>query len=298
MKKTSLFFFLLFFISEQFIFAQSEKIKWYAFEDVATQINETPKSVFIDVYTDWCGWCKTLDKTTFANPVIIKLMNEYFYAVKLDAERKDTVVFNGYSFVNPNPKGFRSAHQLASSLLQGKMGYPSMVFLNDSMQLITTVQSYLSAPDLEPVLVYIGQKKYLTMPYDTFKLTYTILSSNNTVESKPKPFILNKVEFDAGKTNIKENGYNQLDSLLKILINNESLKIEIAGYTDNTGDEKKNKLLSEERAKAVFDYFTEKGINSDRMSYIGYGSLKPIADNKTKAGQIANRRIEIRYIKN
>jgi len=111
------------------------------------------------------------------------------------------------------------------------------------MQLITTVQSYLSAPDLEPVLVYIGQKKYLTMPYDTFKLTYTILSSNNTVESKPKPFILNKVEFDAGKTNIKENGYNQLDSLLKILINNESLKIEIAGYTDNTGDEKKNKLL-------------------------------------------------------
>jgi thioredoxin-related protein len=136
------------------------RIHWYSFEDAAKLNAQNHKKVFIDIFTDWCGWCKELDRSTFTNPAIVKLMSENFIAVKLNAERKDTVIFNGYTFINPNPNGVRSPHQLASSMLKGKMMYPSMVFMDDSMHIITTVQSYLKAVDLEPILAFISQNKY------------------------------------------------------------------------------------------------------------------------------------------
>ena len=76
------------------------------------------------------------------------------------------------------------------------------------------------------------------------------------------------------------------------------MKIEVGGYTDNTGNAAMNKILSEKRAKAVYDYFVSKGIENSRMSYAGYGSLNPIAENYTVAGQKLNRRIEIKIINN
>ena len=70
------------------------------------------------------------------------------------------------------------------------------------------------------------------------------------------------------------------------------MKIEIRGYTDNTGDELKNKMLSEGRAKAVVDYLVSKQIDRDRLSYKGLGSKQPIASNKTEEGKQKNRRVE------
>ncbi len=93
-----------------------------------------PKKIFIDVYTDWCGWCKKMDATTFMNPEIAKYMNDNFYCVKMNAEMKDTLVVDGVTFLNPNPAASRSSHQLAIELLRGKMSYPSYVFLNDKSQ--------------------------------------------------------------------------------------------------------------------------------------------------------------------
>lgn len=272
-----------------------EKIKWHSFEEAVALNKKNPKKVFIDLYTDWCGWCKQLDKTTFSNSVIVKLMNDNFYAVKLNAERKDTVVFNGYTYVNPNPTGFRSPHQLASSLLNGRMAYPSMVFMNDSMQIITTVQSYMKPPDFEPILAYFAQDKYLKMTYDTFRLSYKI-KSTNIAEVAIKPVILNKVKFDAGQSTIKKSAYPQLDSMLVLMKNNVNMRIEINGFTDNTGNAITNKTLSEKRAKAVYDYFVAKGIDASRMSYAGYGSLNPITDNTTAEGRKLNRRIEIKIL--
>ena len=293
--KYLLLLFCLMFIGKQLI-AQNNKIKWYSFEEAVKLNAEKPKKVFMDIYTEWCGWCKVLDKTTFTDTTIIRLMNENFYAVKFDAERKDTIVFHGYTFVNPNPKGYRSTHQLASSILQGKLGYPSMVFMNDSMQILTTVQSYLKPPELEPILAYFGHDKYLKMSFDTFKLTYKIISTNTTSDQNTKPFVLNKVVFDAGKSEVSASAFTQLDSMAIALKGNTKMKIEINGYTDNTGNAAMNKTLSEKRAKAVYDYFVSKGVENTRMSYAGYGSLNPIAETSTAAGQKLNRRIEIKII--
>jgi outer membrane protein OmpA-like peptidoglycan-associated protein len=272
-----------------------EKINWHSFEEAVALNKKNPKKIFIDIYTDWCGWCKQLDKTTFSDTTIIHLMNKCFIAVKFNAERKDTIIFNNYTFVNPNPTGFRSPHQLASSLLKGSMSYPSMVFLDEKMQMITSVQGYMKPNDLEPILTYFAQDKYLKMSYDTFLLSYK-LGSTKAAKVATQSVIMNTVKFDAGRSTIKESAYPQLDSMVLVMKNDVNMKIEINGFTDNSGNATTNKTLSEKRANAVYNYFIAKGIKVGRMTYAGYGSLNPIAANTTDEGQKRNRRIEIKVV--
>ena len=76
----------------------ADEIKWYTWEE-AYELNQTaPKKVFIDLYTDWCGWCKKMDKETFTDPAVVKFINENFYAVKFDAEQEKDIVFNEKTF--------------------------------------------------------------------------------------------------------------------------------------------------------------------------------------------------------
>jgi outer membrane protein OmpA-like peptidoglycan-associated protein len=269
----------------------ADKIHWYSFEDGARLNAQTHKKVFIDIFTDWCGWCKELDRSTFTNPSIVKLMNDNFIAVKLNAERKDTIYFNGYMFVNPNPNGNRSPNQLASSMLKGKMMYPSMVFMDDSMRIITTVQSFLKPLELEPILAFISENQYNKVNFDTFKMGYKPI----TIET-PHNFILNKVSYKQGGYTLENSSFTQLDSMLNVLKQDPVMKIEIDGYTDNVGDAAANKTLSENRAKAVYDYMLGKGADVSRMTYAGFGPLNPVADNATSAGQNLNRRVEIKIL--
>jgi len=71
-----------------------EKIEWMSLEQAIKKSGKQPKKIFMDMYTDWCGWCKKMDQTTFSDPVIAAYMNKHYYAVKFDAEGQDSVVFN------------------------------------------------------------------------------------------------------------------------------------------------------------------------------------------------------------
>ena len=73
----------------------NEKVKWYTFEEAVDLSKNNPKKLFIDVYTDWCGWCKRMDQNTFTHPVIAKYLNENFYAVKFNAESTKPIDFTG-----------------------------------------------------------------------------------------------------------------------------------------------------------------------------------------------------------
>jgi thioredoxin-related protein len=153
--------------------APAAKIKWYDFEEAVAASKKNPKKMFLDMYTDWCGWCKKMDQSTFINPVIVEYMNKHFYAVKFNAERKDTVNYNGKAYVNPNPTGKRSSHQLAQALLNGRMSYPSFVFLNEKQEMITIVPGYRKAPEFESILVYIGGDIYQTKKWEEFSASFT-----------------------------------------------------------------------------------------------------------------------------
>ncbi len=150
-----------------------ESIKWYTFEEaIALNQGFPKKKIFVDVYTDWCGWCKKMDGTTFQDSVVVHKMNTYFYAVKLDAERKDTVRFMGRDFTNKTAKGKRGSHELAQALLQGKMSYPSYVILNENNQKITGLAGYIDSGKLLPVLDYFGENAYFKMPWEQFQKQY------------------------------------------------------------------------------------------------------------------------------
>lgn len=148
------------------------KVKWYTFEEAVELAKKNPKKIFIDIYTDWCGWCKKMDAETFTHPEIVKYLNENFYPVKLNSETTDTINFNGYAFVNEGT-GRRSAHQLSIALLQGKMSYPSIVYMAENLQLITAVPGYMTAEAIEPVLKFIAENHYRRVSYEEFQKNFT-----------------------------------------------------------------------------------------------------------------------------
>jgi outer membrane protein OmpA-like peptidoglycan-associated protein len=102
--------------------------------------------------------------------------------------------------------------------------------------------------------------------------------------------------FATGKTDIEPEAHAQLDRVVMVLQDNPSLRIEIQGHTDNRGSTSVNQFLSEERAKSVMLYLLQKGIESDRLEWVGYGSTWPVASNDTADGQEQNRRVELNPI--
>ncbi|TND04855.1 MAG: SoxW [Bacteroidetes bacterium] len=146
-------------------------IKWYTLAE-AQKLSETkPKKIFMDVYTSWCGWCKVMDQKTFSHPVIAAYMNKHFYPVKFDAETRDTVYFNGQKFINDGPPN-RGAHQFASTVLQGRLSYPSFVFIDETRTNFTIMQGFQEAKNFEPYLHYYAEDKNKTTSWDDFQKTF------------------------------------------------------------------------------------------------------------------------------
>jgi len=117
-----------------------------------------------------------------------------------------------------------------------------------------------------------------------------------TPPAPPKPVappVFDTIYFDPNKTNITPMAAKALDRNGMILKENPQIKVEIGGHTDTSGSEKVNQKLSEKRAQSAKKYLQDKfNISADRMTVKGYGSVKPIADNRTKEGRSKNRRVE------
>lgn len=142
-------------------------IKWYSIEEAVALQKKKPKKIFIDMYTDWCGWCKRMDATTFTDATVANYLNENFYCVKFNAEQKTPVVFQGktFNFVNSGSRGY---HELAAALLDGQLGYPSFVYLNEKLERITISPGYKQPSQIMPELKYVGGGHYETLKFNEF----------------------------------------------------------------------------------------------------------------------------------
>jgi thioredoxin-related protein len=151
----------------------SQKVKWHTFEE-AIELNKTnPKKILVDVYTDWCGWCKVMDRNTFSHPQISKYINENFYAVKFDAESTTPITFKGHTFSNKST-GTRSTHELAQALLNGRMSYPSIAYMDENNQLITAVPGYYDPKKIEPLLNFIVNDIFKTnQSFQDYQINFT-----------------------------------------------------------------------------------------------------------------------------
>jgi outer membrane protein OmpA-like peptidoglycan-associated protein len=106
--------------------------------------------------------------------------------------------------------------------------------------------------------------------------------------------VLNNIFFDFDKYDLKEKSFTELDKIVRFLLENPTIKVEITGHTDNTGNPAYNKQLSEKRAKSVYSYIISHQIIPNRITWQGLGASQPIADNQTEEGRQLNRRIEFR----
>jgi len=107
-----------------------------------------------------------------------------------------------------------------------------------------------------------------------------------------KTIVLRGINFDVNKATIKPESEGVLDAAVEVLKENAGVRVQVAGYTDSTGADEYNQGLSERRANAVLDYLSSHGIESSRLSSVGFGESNPVADNATADGRSQNRRVE------
>lgn len=149
----------------------SDEINWMTWSEVEEALKTEKRKIFVDVYTDWCGWCKQMDKTTFKDKEIISYINDNFYAVKFNAEQKETITLDGkkYKFIKSGKRGY---NQLAADLLKGRLSYPSIVFLNDDLSLIQPIPGYLDAQKMEVIATYFADNNHKKTPWTRYEKTY------------------------------------------------------------------------------------------------------------------------------
>jgi thioredoxin-related protein len=147
-------------------------VKWYTIQEAEKLNQKDPRPIFVDTYTDWCGWCKKMDRETFTNPVIANILNTKFYPVKFNAESKESVTFMGHTFVNDGKAG--NAHQLAVALLGGQLSYPTVVFIipDKDKPKVQPVPGFREPKDMEVLLSFFGEKAYLTQSWDAFQSSF------------------------------------------------------------------------------------------------------------------------------
>lgn len=157
MKKNLLLLFIF-----SFGVSYAQEIQWMSLAEALEAQKQEPKKIFMDVYTQWCGPCKLLDKKTFANRDVARYISTHFYAVKFNAEGNEPIDFYERQFSNPNydpnRKGRNATHEFTQFL--GISGYPTMVFFSEDGDPIMPVVGYFTPQQLEPYLKMIKQGDY------------------------------------------------------------------------------------------------------------------------------------------
>jgi len=159
------------------------KIKWITWEEALAANKTDPKKFVIDIYTDWCMWCKRMDKQTFQKDHIARYVNKNYYAIKFNAETKEDIEFNGntYKFVKKGRKGY---HELALAITQGQLSYPTVVFLDENLSVIQPIPGFQDAEMFELIMTYFSDNHYKDTPWAVYTREYKSDKKTHNVSHK------------------------------------------------------------------------------------------------------------------
>ena len=150
-------FFCCFFIGCFAVQSQEKKevLKVFTFEEVEKLHQKNPKPIVVFVYTDWCKICHGMKKNTFKNEEVIRLLNDKFYFIKLNAESKKDIVFLEKTFVyRPTGKN-TGVHELANELasIKKRIAYPTTTILNSKFEIDLQLDGYVNSKKMKKILI-------------------------------------------------------------------------------------------------------------------------------------------------
>lgn len=143
-----------------------EEMAWMTLEAAEAKYKKEPRPILIDLYTDWCGWCKVMDKETYAKKEVAEYIMKKFYPVKLNAEQKQSITFGGRTFkFNENYR----THEFAIYLTRGQLSYPTTVIIPGSGKSPQAVAGFLKPKDIEPIVKYFGEGHFEKTKFTDFE---------------------------------------------------------------------------------------------------------------------------------
>jgi thioredoxin-related protein len=186
-------------------------VKWMSIEEAVQKHKEFPKPILVDLYTDWCGWCKHMMKTTYAQEDLAAYINANFYPVKFNAEGKDSIMWRGKKY-KPVSDAPRTTHPWAMEMLGGNLSYPTTIFLNaydtkdSAFALNLVAPGYLDRPTIEPLLVFTLENVFRNSNFEDFNKEFKIAFNDSIMNLRKEKnnWIWAKDFFTPGKTTKKK----------------------------------------------------------------------------------------------
>jgi thioredoxin-related protein len=147
----------------------ADRLKWMNLVDATESLQKEKRPVLIDLYTDWCGWCKVMEKKTYSNKNVMQYVQEKFYPVKVNAESRETITWNGksYSF-NPNYR----TNDFAVYVTQGRLEFPTTVFIPADGGEPQAIPGYLEPKDFELIVKYFGDGGYGKISFEEYRKNF------------------------------------------------------------------------------------------------------------------------------
>jgi len=166
MQKVPFLSVILFLLTSFQQIAPKEKLEWLTLQEAEQKLKTETRPILVDLYTDWCGWCKVMDKKTYSNQQLIKYLNQKFYVVKLNAESKADIIWKGKTY------RFNAAyktHDIALTFTKGELAYPTTVIIpatDDSEP--QAIAGMLEVKEMEMVTKYFGENNYGKISFDAY----------------------------------------------------------------------------------------------------------------------------------
>lgn len=148
---------------------QPSGLRWYDLDTAMRLAKKENKLIWVHVYTDWCAWCKIMEKQAFADPKIADYLNRKYIPVKLNAWSREPIAFDGQQFKWLKEE---QCNALAYDLLAGKMEYPTSVIMSAEGEILSPVAGFLDKQMMKKLLIFFGEGAYTHIEWTYFKQNY------------------------------------------------------------------------------------------------------------------------------
>ncbi len=148
------------------------QVKWYKIEEAEAQAAAQKKKIMVKVYAPWCGWCKEMDKSTFPNKHVAKILNDAYIPVQFNSEQLGDITWGGALYKVVRPKNSGRYHQLAAQWLNGNLVFPTIVILDENGRVIQAISGYQRAANFEKMIAFFATNAHQNTQWTEFEKAY------------------------------------------------------------------------------------------------------------------------------